>query len=108
MEKKILRSSSTNSRNINREITLQKKLNHPNILKLYEAIEDERKIYIVLELANRGSLFSLIKKNKYLTEDEAFIYFFQACLAIHYLQKKNMIHRDIKVFLFCFISIQTN
>ncbi len=97
IDKKILKTSSTNSRNLNREIILQNKLNHPNILKLYEEIEDEKKIYMILELANRGSLFNLIKKNKYLMEDEAFIYFFQTCLAIYHLQKKNIIHRDIKV-----------
>jgi len=82
---------------VNREIKCQKKLNHPNILKLYHALEDNDKIYLVLELAEKGSLFKLLKKNKRLSEKDGFYFFYKTTLAINYMHKNNMIHRDIKV-----------
>lgn len=54
---------------------------------------------MVLELAENGSLFKYLKKKKVLSEKEAFFFFFQVVLAIDYLHKEKIIHRDIKVFL---------
>ena len=38
----------------------------------------------------------MIKKKKYLKEDEAFYFFIQACAAIYFLHSNGLIHRDIK------------
>lgn len=53
-------------------------------------------MFLILELAENGSLFSYLRKRKRLPENEAFVYFFQTCLGIDYLHKKNIIHRDLK------------
>ncbi|CAD8122607.1 unnamed protein product [Paramecium sonneborni] len=82
--------------NLKREIKIQRKLNHPNIIKLDSYFEDKTNVYLVLEYAEGGSLFKQIKKQRYLSEDEASHYLYQTCLGIDYLHKQKIIHRDIK------------
>jgi len=50
------------------EISILKKLDHPNIIKLYEIFEDERKYYLVTELCKGGELFDEILKEVHFTE----------------------------------------
>jgi calcium-dependent protein kinase len=42
------------------EIEILKNLDHPNICKMYESFEDERNVYIVMELCVGGELFDRI------------------------------------------------
>ena len=49
---------------ISREINFLKKLNHPNIIKIYDIIENSKNFYIIMELANNGELFKYIVKKK--------------------------------------------
>ncbi|OMJ69099.1 hypothetical protein SteCoe_33267 [Stentor coeruleus] len=79
-----------------REISLHKSLNHPNIIRLYDHIEDTIKIYIILEYAEKGSLFNIIRKRIKLSENEIWPIFTQICVGLNYLHTKNLIHRDIK------------
>ena len=44
------------------EISILQKLDHPNIIKLYEVFEDDRKYYLVQELCKGGELFDEIVK----------------------------------------------
>ncbi|CAD8171468.1 unnamed protein product [Paramecium octaurelia] len=82
--------------NLKREIKIQRRLQHPHITKLFHYFEDKENVFLILELAENGSLFSYIRKRRRLPENEAFVYFFQTCLGIDYLHKKNIIHRDLK------------
>ncbi len=45
---------------ISREIKILKKLHHPNVVQIYEIIETERDLYLVMEYAPGGELFDLI------------------------------------------------
>ncbi|CAK57339.1 unnamed protein product (macronuclear) [Paramecium tetraurelia] len=82
--------------NLKREIKIQRKLHHPNIIKLDSYFEDKTNVYLILEYAEGGSLFKKIKKERRLSEEEAFHYLYQTCLGIEYLHKMKIIHRDIK------------
>lgn len=53
------------------EISILKKLDHPNILKLYEVFEDEKKYYLVTELCKGGELFDEIIQKVQYSEKEA-------------------------------------
>lgn len=53
---------------------------------------------MVLDYAENGNLYSYLRKQRKLKESEAFVYFYQTMLAIEYLHKNDILHRDIKVF----------
>jgi len=81
---------------IHNEIDIHSKLNHPNIIKLYNVLETEEEINILLEYAQNGSLYSLIKQENGFSENEAYKYFIQIVNAVYFLHQNNIIHRDIK------------
>lgn len=56
---------------IKNEINNMKKVDHPNIVKLYEFFEDEECFYIVTEYCAGGQLFESILKKRIFTENEA-------------------------------------
>ena len=79
------------------ELTIHRKLDHPNIIKFRGYIHEEPYVYIVLDYAEHGNLYSYIHKKKSpLSEREIFKYFYQTCLAIDHMHKNNTMHRDLK------------
>lgn len=48
---------------ISQEINIQSELDHPSILKLYTAFQDNDFVYLVLELCSKGELLKYIKKD---------------------------------------------
>lgn len=60
-----------------REIHILKLLRHPNIIQLYEIIEDNDKLFLFIEYASGGELFDYIVKNQRLKEKEACKFFQQ-------------------------------
>ncbi|CAI2384504.1 unnamed protein product [Moneuplotes crassus] len=81
---------------IKREIKIQKKVKHPNIAQLYEMVETEEFIYLILEYCSGGELFDYIVAKKRLDEKEACKYFQELISGIEYLGKNNISHRDLK------------
>ena len=55
------------------EIELLKRLDHPNILKLFEVFQDEKRIYIITELCTGGELFDEVTIKRQLDEQPAAI-----------------------------------
>lgn len=53
------------------EIDNLKLLDHPNILRMYESYECEKRYYIVTDISRGGELFDEIAKNKFFTEPNA-------------------------------------
>jgi MAP/microtubule affinity-regulating kinase len=79
-----------------REVSIMKILNHPNIVKLYEVIETEKTLYLVMEYINNGEVFEYLVKNGRMKENIARQKFRQIVSAVQYLHSKNIIHRDLK------------
>jgi len=53
------------------EVATLKKLDHPNILRLYEVFEDTRKYFLIMEICKGGELFDEILDNGNYTEKKA-------------------------------------
>ncbi len=83
--------------NLKREIGIQRSISHPNIVGLNNYFEDKENVYIVLEYAEKGSLFHYLRTRRKLNEEQAFVFFLQTCLGVDYLHKRKILHRDIKV-----------
>ncbi|CAK80366.1 unnamed protein product (macronuclear) [Paramecium tetraurelia] len=81
---------------IQREIHILRKLRHPNVVQLYEILESETKIYLIMEFVSGGELFQHIVKSKRLPENEAAALFSQIIEAIEYLHSLKVAHRDLK------------
>ncbi|WFD36920.1 hypothetical protein MCUN1_003812 [Malassezia cuniculi] len=82
---------------VEREIKVLKNVRHPNIVYLYEVIESERYIGMVLEYGSGGELFDYILAHKCLRERDACRLFAQLVSGVSYLHRKNIIHRDLKL-----------
>lgn len=82
--------------NLQSEINLHKTLQHPNIVRFFESIQQGNISYFLLEYAANGSLFFYIDINDGLPEKLAMRFLYQCALAVQYLHKRNFIHRDIK------------
>lgn len=83
---------------INREIEIMYRTNHPHIIKLYNHYEDDDNFYLILELASKGQLYNLLKKLKRLDEKTVAQIMRETISAVKYLHSLNppIIHRDIK------------
>ena len=98
--KELQKKSVSDYEGLMREVNLMIQLDHPNIIKLYEYYEDEKKIYLIMELCTGGELFDTIIQNTengiQFTEKEAANIFKQMMSAINYCHKNGIVHRDLK------------
>ena len=84
---------------INREIEIMYKINHPHIIKLINHFEDDENLYLIMELGAKGQLFSLLNKFRHgFDQIRAAQYMREIISAVKYLHSFDppIIHRDIK------------
>ncbi|KAM9851441.1 SNF-related serine/threonine-protein kinase [Aulostomus maculatus] len=79
------------------EVRCMKLVQHPNIVRLYEVIDTQTKLYLILELGDGGDMFDYIMKHEEgLNEELAKKYFAQIVHAISYCHRLHVVHRDLK------------
>jgi serine/threonine protein kinase len=73
-------------------------LRHPNVIQLYEVIENEKEICMVMEYAAGGDLHDYVckSKGKKLKENEAKRLFHQIISGVSYCHRHYIVHRDLK------------
>jgi serine/threonine protein kinase len=83
---------------INREIEIMYKTDHPHIIKLYNHYEDDDNFYLIMHCASKGQLYSQLKRLKRLDERTVAQYLRELISAVKYIHSMNppIIHRDIK------------
>ncbi|XP_032081552.1 PAS domain-containing serine/threonine-protein kinase [Thamnophis elegans] len=82
---------------ITQEISILKKLQHPNIIKVIDIFENQQFFQLVMEKHGTGlDLFTFIDNQPDLDEPLASYIFRQLVSAVNYLRSRNILHRDIK------------
>ncbi|CAM9100763.1 unnamed protein product [Ectocarpus sp. 8 AP-2014] len=81
---------------VKREITTMKKLHHPNIVSIKEVLMSNTHLYLVLEYAGGGELFTKIASQGKLPEKLSKRYFKQIMDAVRFCHNLYVCHRDIK------------
>jgi tetratricopeptide (TPR) repeat protein len=79
-----------------REAKTAAKINHPNIVAIYDISASQGKAYIAMEYIEGMSLHQYIEKKGKLPAREAINYMAQACAALYSLHSCGIVHRDIK------------
>ena len=79
------------------EINILKIAKHPNIIQLYDVLENENYIYIIMEYCAGGDLFSYIEKRGFrLPETRAAEIIHKLSTAVFFLHEYGVVHRDLK------------
>lgn len=86
------------------EISILQQLDHPNIVRYVEFFEEHPNLYIIMEYADGGDLYTHMKKMKssltgrgqQLSEEQVISLFAQVAMAIKYMHDRKVLHRDIK------------
>jgi len=81
---------------LGKEVSILKKLRHPNINKLIETFDTKHHLYIVLELLQGENLFENIVSARQYTEGDAANVVKQVARACEYMHPRGVIHRDLK------------
>eukprot|EP00420_Gonyaulax_spinifera_P029424 CAMPEP_0197876834 /NCGR_PEP_ID=MMETSP1439-20131203/5714_1 /TAXON_ID=66791 /ORGANISM="Gonyaulax spinifera, Strain CCMP409" /LENGTH=579 /DNA_ID=CAMNT_0043496139 /DNA_START=44 /DNA_END=1782 /DNA_ORIENTATION=+ len=102
--KSISKAQMKNIDRFHQEIAIMKMMDHPNICKLFESFEDNRKIYLVIELCVGGELFDRIIDSGHFTEVQAAITMQHMFRAIYYMHECHVCHRDLKPENFLFTT----
>ena len=107
--KQILKEKIPDLSNFKNEIKILTKLDHPNIIRLYEVFEDDKYFYLFIELCSGGSLFNKMHNSGYnLSEKEVANIFKQLISAIAYIHDQGICHRDLKLENLLFLTEDNN
>uniref|UniRef100_A0A8C4RE69 Serine/threonine-protein kinase DCLK1 n=1 Tax=Erpetoichthys calabaricus TaxID=27687 RepID=A0A8C4RE69_ERPCA len=81
---------------IQNEVSILRRVKHPNIVLLIEEMDTYNELYLVMELVKGGDLFDAITSTNKYTERDASGMLYNLASAIKYLHSLNIVHRDIK------------
>ena len=85
---------------VSREFFILTSLQHKNVIELHDVLQDKQRLFLIMELANGGSLDELLKENevsgKQMEEEKARCIFTQIVSAVKYCHRKHVLHRDLK------------
>jgi len=82
-------------RQFQREVEIHCRIHHSNIIKMFAYFHDAGNCYLLLEMADMGTLYSKIVAGR-LGEREAANIFRQLACAVAHMHRRGVIHRDIK------------
>lgn len=82
---------------LEREITILRNMDHPNIINFFETYQDSKYLYIVMEYCSGGDLMDRLLQKRYLAEREVCQIMFKLFSAINYVHQKKIVHRDLKL-----------
>ena len=96
VEKAKLMEKDRNMQLFTNEIHILRRLNHPNIIKIYEVYDSELYVHLVLEYIKGGDLLSHLQNKGVYSEKDASMVIQRVLEALDYCHSRNIIHRDLK------------
>lgn len=79
------------------EVRCMRRVQHPNVVRLYEAIDTPSSLYLVMELAEGGDLYDyILRHDGGVAESTAKRHFIQIVRAVSYCHQLHVVHRDLK------------
>lgn len=84
---------------LNTEVSIMNKIDHPNVMHLFDYLETDNNYYLIIKYCNKGDLCTFFKKYKirFLKESEAIKVMKQIMNGFVELRKYNVMHRDLKL-----------
>jgi hypothetical protein len=83
--------------NLKREVEIQCRLIHQNIVQLYGYFHDSKSVYLILEYVQNGELYkSIAKNNGFVDEEKCISYMKDIASAVSHMHARHVIHRDLK------------
>ncbi|MEB2346664.1 MAG: protein kinase [Deltaproteobacteria bacterium] len=83
-------------KNFLREAKSAAQLNHPNIVTVYDAGEQDRRYYIAMEYVDGNTLKEIVRRRGAIAPGGVLHVLVQMCEALAYAHEKKIVHRDIK------------
>ncbi|XP_017877739.1 calcium/calmodulin-dependent protein kinase type II alpha chain isoform X28 [Ceratina calcarata] len=81
---------------LEREARICRKLQHPNIVRLHESIQEENSHYLVFDLVTGGELFEDIVAREFYSEADASHCIQQILESVNHCHHNGIVHRDLK------------
>ena len=94
--KKVEILKSKQADHIANEIKILSMIDHPFVIKFDGFTQDDKYLYLALELINGGELFTYLRGVGRFPVDQARVYIAQIVSIFEYLHSKNIIYRDLK------------
>ncbi|XP_076629785.1 calcium/calmodulin-dependent protein kinase II isoform X26 [Colletes latitarsis] len=96
---KIINTKKLTSRDfqkLEREARICRKLQHQNIVRLHDSIQEENYHYLVFDLVTGGELFEDIVAREFYSEADASHCIQQILESVHHCHHNGVVHRDLK------------
>ena len=90
-----LKDEELSDEEILNEINILKKIDHPNIMKIFEFYNTESTYYLIVEYCQGGDLNDFVNENE-LSEFQVIYIMYQILAAMNYCHKMKILHRDLK------------
>ncbi|XP_066964833.1 calcium/calmodulin-dependent protein kinase type II alpha chain isoform X28 [Macrobrachium rosenbergii] len=88
--------SARDFQKLEREARICRKLQHPNIVRLHDSIQEESFHYLVFDLVTGGELFEDIVAREFYSEADASHCIQQILESVNHCHHNNIVHRDLK------------
>ncbi|XP_014236308.1 serine/threonine-protein kinase 32A [Trichogramma pretiosum] len=83
-------------KNVAREVEILSRLEHPCLVNLWFSFQDEEDLFMVSDLLLGGDLRYHLQQDVQFSEESVTLFIAEVALALDYLQKNRIVHRDIK------------
>ncbi|ORZ25816.1 kinase-like domain-containing protein [Absidia repens] len=80
----------------NNEFTILRDIDHPFLVKLWDAFQDDSHLFMVMDYVPGGELFRVLRRQKKFSEEAVRFYAAEVILALEYLHANEIIYRDLK------------